>query len=124
MPRPYPGSIDCFYFPVYANPASKFLFKKIKKRMVGKDAARQAVSIAGAWPVFIRDRDAITGLISFDFVKVRPNIKSFQQKVNWDSSTTEIGALAIGTKILVRIWKSPAPSSFADSYRASGMPIM
>ena len=90
------------YFPVYAKPASKFLFKKIKNNIVGREAARQAVNIAGACPVFIKDKDAMTGLISFDFVKVRPNIKSFQQKVNCDRSTTDMGALAMGTKILTK----------------------
>ncbi len=66
---------------------------------------------------------AITGLTLEDFVKVIPNIRSFQAQVNCDKNTTESGAFAIGTKILSKISKSEQPSILADSQISLDIPI-
>lgn len=83
--------------------------------MVGIDAKIQARNRAGALFLPIKEMLAIIGRMLAVFVKVIPNIKSFQDQVNWDRNTMERGAFAMGTKISVRIRQLDAPSIFADS---------
>ena len=83
----------------------------------------QPTSKAGTWALPIKDMAAMTGLIFEDFVKVIPNIRSFQAQVNWDKNTTDNGAFDIGTKILVNICISLQPSILADSQISLDIPI-
>ncbi len=89
---------------------------------VGIDDAIHATNSAGGFPVLIMERLAIIGLVSVAFVKVRPNIKSFQHHVNCDRNTIANGAVAIGKNILVRITNSDAPSILADSHSSLSIP--
>lgn len=72
----------CIYLLVYAIPASKLSCRNTNKIMVGIDAKIQAKNKAGALFRPIMDILAMIGLIVEVFVKVRPNIKSFQDHVN------------------------------------------
>jgi hypothetical protein len=87
------------------------------------DTIRQAKSRAGAEPPRNSDTIAITGLMLTLFVRVRPNINSFQHHLNWLKKTTVRGATDIGTSIWHRIVILEAPSSLADSNTSREIPL-
>ena len=83
--------------------------------MVGIDATIQARNSAGALFLPIMEMLAIIGRMLDVFVNVRPNIRSFQDHVNWERNIMDTGAFAIGRKIRIRICQLDAPSILADS---------
>ena len=76
----------------------------------------------GGLPVLSSDTLAITGRISDDFVKVKPNIKSFHDQVNCDINTIDKGAFAMGAKIFINTCQLEAPSILADSQISDEIP--
>ena len=104
-------------------PVSKFFCKIPNNKIVGIEAMIHAKNIAGALALPIMEMLAMIGRISGDFVNVKPNIKSFYDHVNCERKTIDNGALAIGTKICVKICHVFAPSILADSQTSPEIPI-
>ena len=86
------------------------------------DTSIHAKNSAGALPLLNMDMLAMTGLTLVDFVKVSPNIKSFQDQVNCERNRMDKGAFAIGTKMYNSVFQSDAPSIFADSQTSLEIP--
>ena len=82
----------------------------------------QASSTAGRCFVPISEREAMTGRRLGDFVKVKPNIKSFQHHENCVKKTTDNGAADIGSMICVKMTKLLAPSTRETSQISREMP--